>query len=341
MVKTNHAALRVLAFERYDPTDQSIDWLRQQGLEVQLGHALWEMPFKRFTEDDLIAKARGCVALMGASGTRITDRVMQALPELRYISKYGIGVDSIDIAAATKHGILVSSTPNDFQIFTVSEHAVAMMLALAKQLGTWTPEFMRRGGWRGLTHSATLRGATIGIVGLGRIGRGVAQRLSGWEARIIAFDPHLREAPVGVELLSLPDLLAQSDFVTLHAAPNPENYHMLNAQAFGRMKPTAYLVNTGRGSLIDYPALRDALDKKQIAGAALDVFDQEPPKMDDPLFTRPNVICSPHVAAWTNEGTKAIGWHAARNLWAMISGEGSADIVNPEARTVPGSRNSG
>ena len=184
----------VLAFERYDPTDASIQWLIDQGLKVFLGHALWEMPFRRFTEDELIAKAQGCVALMGASGTRITRRVMQALPELRYISKYGIGVDSIDLDAATEHGILVSSTPNDFQIFTVSEHAVALMLAVAKQLGTWTPEFMRRGGWRGLTHGATLRGATVGIVGLGRIGRGVAQRLSGWEARIIAFDPFLKEA---------------------------------------------------------------------------------------------------------------------------------------------------
>ncbi len=339
MVYTNRTPLRAFAFERYDPTEKSIDWLRQQGLDMQLGHALWDLPFQRFTEDELIAKARGCVALMGASGTRISDRVMQALPELRYISKYGIGVDSIDIEAATKRGILVSNTPNDFQVFTVSEHAVAIMLALAKQLGTWTPEFMGRGGWRGLTHSVTLRGATIGIVGLGRIGRGVAQRLSGWEARIIAFDPFLKDAPVGVELVSFSDLLAQSDFITLHATPSTENYHLLNAQTFGQMKPTAYLVNTGRGSLINYPALRDALDKKQIAGAALDVFDQEPPKTDDSLFTRPNVICTPHVAAWTSEGTQAIGWHAAKNLWAMISGEGKADIVNPEARTVPGSRN--
>ncbi|RWF56963.1 MAG: phosphoglycerate dehydrogenase, partial [Mesorhizobium sp.] len=120
----------VLAFERYDPTDASLDWLRERGVNVIFGNGLWEMPFERFTEDELIAKAHGCVALMGAGGTRITRRVMQALPDLRYISKYGIGVDSIDIDAATEHGILVSSTPNDFQIFTVSEHAVALMLAV-------------------------------------------------------------------------------------------------------------------------------------------------------------------------------------------------------------------
>ena len=322
----------VMAFERYDPTDGALEWLAGKGLAVIYGNALWEMPFKRFTEDELIARAAGCVALMGASGTRITRRVMQSLPALRYISKYGIGVDSIDIDAATEFGILVSSTPNDFQIFTVSEHTVALMLAVAKQLGTWTPEFMRRGGWRGLTHGATLRGATVGIVGLGRIGRGVAQRLSGWEARILAYDPFLSEAPAGVELVDFQTLVEQSDFLTLHATPSPENHHILDAAAFARMKPKAIVVNTGRGSLLDYAALRDALEQGRIAGAALDVFDQEPPRTDDPLFSLPNVLCTPHVAAWTTEGTQAIGWHAAENLWAMISGEGHADIVNPEAR---------
>jgi D-3-phosphoglycerate dehydrogenase / 2-oxoglutarate reductase len=290
------------------------------------------MPFKRFSEDEFITRAKPCIALMGASGTRITRRVIEALPSLRYISKFGIGVDSIDIDAATEHGILVSNTPNDYQIFTVSEHAVAMMLALAKQLGTWTPEFMRAGGWRGLTHSATLRGATVGIVGLGRIGRGVAQRLSGWETRIIAYDPYLKEPPPGVTLVGLGELIAQSDFITLHATPGPENVRMFNKDLFAAMKPTAYLVNTGRGSLVDYPALREALEAGEIAGAALDVFDQEPPRTDDPLFRNPNVICTPHVAAWTADGTEGIGFHAARNLWALISGEGHADIVNPEAR---------
>jgi D-3-phosphoglycerate dehydrogenase / 2-oxoglutarate reductase len=322
----------VLAFERYDPTDTSIDWLREKGLHVELGHALWEMPFKRFTEDQLIDKAKDCIALMGASGTRISRRVIESLPHLRYISKYGIGYDSIDIDAATDHGILVSNTPNPFQIFTVSEHAVAMMLAVAKQLGTWTPEFMRKGGWRGLTHSATLRGATIGIIGLGRIGQGVAQRLSGWEATLIGYDPYLKEGPKDIELVDLETLYKRSDFITLHAAPGPDNHHLLNRNAFALMKPNVIVVNTGRGSLINYPDLREALQSGRIAGAALDVFDQEPPKTDDPLFTMPNVISTPHVAAWTKEGTEGIGWHAARNLWSMISGEGEANIVNPEAR---------
>src|SRR5579862_7078697 len=188
----------VFAFERYDPTDKSLDWLEENGVSIIRGHALWEMPFKRFSEAEFLERAQPCAAVMGASGVRLTKAVIEALPNLRFISKYGIGVDTIDVAAATERGVLVSNTPNDFQIFTVCEHAVAMMLALAKQLGTWTPEFMRSGGWRGLTHSAPLRGATIGVVGLGRIGRGVAQRLSGWEAKIVGYDPFLRQAPDGV-----------------------------------------------------------------------------------------------------------------------------------------------
>jgi D-3-phosphoglycerate dehydrogenase len=323
---------RALAFERYDPTDRSIAWLRENGVDVIAGHPLWVMPFQRYSEDELIERAKDCVALMGASGTQISRRVIESLPALRYISKYGIGVDSIDVEAATEHGILVSNTPDEYQIFTVSEHAVALMLALAKQLGTWTSAFMQAGGWRGLTHSATLRGATVGIVGLGRIGRGVAQRLAGWEVRIIAYDPFLTEAPKGVELVSLPELLKHSDFVTLHAAPTLENRHIINAEALVAMKTTAYLVNTGRGSLVDYVALREALASGKIAGAALDVFDQEPPRTDDSLFRRSNIICTPHVAAWTAQGTEGIGWHAARNLLAMITGQGHVDLVNPEAR---------
>ncbi len=322
----------VLAFERYDPTDTSLVWLGERGLTVKMGHPLWIMPFARYSEDELIAEARDCVGLMGASGTRISRRVIESLPDLRCISKYGIGYDSIDIEAATEHGVLVSNTPNEYQWLPVSEHAVAMMLALAKQFWTWTPEFMARGGWRGLTHSAILRGATVGIVGLGRIGRGVARRLQGWEVKLLGYDPHAPNPPEGVELVGLDDLIARSDFLTLHAAPSPDNRHMLNARTLALMKPTAYLVNTGRGSLVDYAALREALGKKQIAGAALDVFETEPPRPEDPLFTFPNVICTPHVAAWTSPGTEGIGWHAARNLWAMISGEGEADVVNPEAR---------
>ncbi len=326
------APWRALVFEQFEPTGKSLDWLRERGGDLTVGYGLWESPFWRYSEDEFIAAAKGCIGVMGASGTRITRRVLEALPELRYISKFGIGVDSIDVAAATERAVLVANTPEESQVTTVCEHTIALMLALQKQLLVWNPEFMRAGGWRGTVFSAPMLGATIGVVGFGRIGRGVAERLAGWGVRILAYDPYLSEAPTGVVLTDLDKLLEASDIVTLHAAPTAENNKIVNARALALMKPAAILVNTGRGWLVDYDALKHALQSGAIAGAALDVYEREPPDPRDPLFSLPNVICTPHVAAWTFDGVQNVGWHGARNLWAMISGEGHADVVNPEAR---------
>jgi D-3-phosphoglycerate dehydrogenase len=326
------APWRALVFEQFEPTGKSLDWLRERGGNLKVGYGLWESPFWRYSEDEFIAAAKGCVGVMGASGTRITRRILEALPELRYISKFGIGVDSIDVAAATERGVLVANTPEDSQVTTVCEHTIALMLALQKQLLTWNPQFMRAGGWRGTVFSSPMLGATIGIVGLGRIGRGVAERLAGWGVRILVYDPYVSEAPSGVVLTDFDALLEASDVVTLHAAPTAENHRIVNARALARMKPTAILVNTGRGWLVDYDALKRALESRAIGGAALDVYEREPPDPADPLFSLPNVICTPHVAAWTWDGVQNVGWHGARNLWAMISGEGHADVVNLQAR---------
>jgi D-3-phosphoglycerate dehydrogenase len=321
----------VLVFEQFEPTGKSLDWLRERGLELTLGYALWESPFWRYSDDEFIAAAEGRIAVLGASGTRFTRRIIAALPDLRYISKFGIGTDTIDMEAATEHGILVANTPEESQVTPVCEHAIALMLAVAKRLTVWTPEFMRAGGWRGTVHAVPLLGSTVGIVGLGRIGRGVAERLAGWGVRILAYDPFVKAAPAGVTLTDLPTLLESSDVVTLHATPTAENRHLIDRDALRRMRRSAILVNTGRGWLVDYGALREALNEGRLAGAGLDVYEREPPDPADPLFTMPNVVCTPHVAAWTSDGIQNVGWHGARNLWAMISGEGRADIVNPEA----------
>lgn len=323
---------RALIFEQYEPTGKSLDWLRERGGELTVGYGLWQSPFWRYSDEAFIVAAQGCIGVMGASGTLITRRIFEALPELRYISKFGIGVDSIDIDAATEHGVLVANTPEDSQVTTVCEHAIALMLALKKQLLVWTPEFMRNGGWRGTVNSSSMLGATIGIVGLGRIGRGVADRLAGWGVRILAYDPYTTEAMNSVTLTDLTTLLESSGIVTLHASPTAENHHLINGDTLARMRPSAILVNTGRGSLVDYSALKQALASGAIAGAALDVYEREPPDPADPLFSMPNVICTPHVASWTWDGVQNVGWHGARNLWAMISGEGDAGIVNPRAR---------
>jgi len=322
---------RVFVFESIDPTGESVRWLEEKGLDVTYGRTMWSKDFQRFTESEIISAAQGFVGVMGASGAHFTNTVLEALPELKYISKFGIGVDSIDVPAATARGIQVSNTPVDTQVVPVCEHAIALMLALKKRLLEWTPSFMAAGGWRGDIFAGSLAGATIGIVGFGRIGRGVAERLSGWGVEILAYDPLPIQPVHGVVQCELSDLLRRSDIVTLHAAPGPDNNKMIDAAALGLMKPTALLINTGRAWLVDYPALRAALKTGKIAGAGIDVFETEPPDTADPLFHLPNVVVTPHSAAWTTEGLKNMGWCGARNLWAMVSGEGTATLVNRKA----------
>lgn len=323
---------RVFAFERNDPSDEPLKWLSGQGVEVVLGKPMWAKGFKRFSEDEIIAAADGFDGVIGASGANFTRRVIDALPGLKFISKFGVGVDSIDVGYATERGILVANTPVENQAAPVSEHAVAMMMTLRKRLHEWTPSFMAAGGWRADIFSDVIAGSTVGIIGLGKIGCGVARRLSGWDVKLLGYDPFLNEAPQGVELTSLDRLLSESDIVTLHAVPTSENCGLIGADALARMKKTAILINTGRASLVDYPALRKALAEGQIWGAGLDVFEPEPPDPKDTLFQMANVVVSPHSATWNLAGLSQVGWYAARNMWAMLSGEGEAAIVNPDAR---------
>jgi D-3-phosphoglycerate dehydrogenase len=325
---------RVLVYERMDPTDESLNWLASHGIEVTRGRAMWEAPFARYLDDEFIAAARGFRSVMGASGVQFSRTVLEALPELRFISKLGVGVDNIDLETATSRGVLVSNTPEDSEVADVAEHTIALILGLRKKLTTWTPDYMQRGGWRPGFFADTLAGNTIGLVGLGKIARAVVQRLTHWEVKILAFDPGPAPAPGEVEQTSLSDLLRRSDIVSLHATPTSQNRHLINQAAFELMKPGALLINTARAWLVDTNALLQVLKSGRLGGAALDVYDLEPPDPNDPLFRQDHVIVTPHTAAWTRKGLEALGWHGARNLCAMLCGEGHADIVNPAAAHV-------
>jgi D-3-phosphoglycerate dehydrogenase len=322
----------VLAYERHDPRDASLDWLRARGVDVRLGPLHGNPGMKRYSEDAIIAAAAGFDGVLGSSSARITRRVIEALPELRYISKLGIGVDTIDVEAATERGILVTNTPEEDGVVAVAEHAIAMMLALRKRLTHWTPAYLRGGGWRGAEHAGTVAGSTVGIVGFGRIGRAVAQRLSGWGVHLIAYDPFPGIPVAGVAFVDLPTLLARADVVTLHCGANASNQHMIDARALAAMKREAILVNTGRGSLVDTEALVAALRAGRLAGAALDVYEQEPPEPGSPLLALENVVLTPHVAAWTLDVFLERRRRAARNMLAMVSGADCPDLVNPESR---------
>jgi len=318
----------------YDPVDEPIEWLLDRGVRVTLGAPLFSTGRSRpkIPEDELVAAAQGHSALMGASGAFITRRVMEQLPELRYISKLGIGHEVIDLAAATERGIMVTNTPADAEVEPVAEHAIALMLALVKQLHWYSGAYIAAGGWRAADRMAgTLRGSTVGIVGLGHIGRAVAARLGPWGARLIGADIQADAIPAGVEHVDLPTLLSTADIVTLHVPGRPAGAGpLLDGERLEALKPGALLVNTARGNLVDQAALARLLAEGRIGGAAVDVYSPEPPPPDDPLLSAPNLIATPHMAAWNAHLRREMATMAFRNLWTMLTGGLPTHLVNPD-----------
>jgi glyoxylate reductase len=260
-------------------------------------------------------RARQADALLCMLSDRIDAPFLQANPQLKVIANYAVGLDNVDLAAAHAQGIAVGNTP-DVLTDATADLAFALMLAAARRLpqseravregqwGTWQPD-----GFLG----ADVVGATLGIVGAGRIGQAVARRASGFDMRV------LKTTSRGGTPLD--ELLAQSDFVSLHVPLTPQTRHLIDAQALERMKPTAILVNTARGQIVDQRALVDALHAGMIAGAALDVTDPEPLPTDDPLLAAPNVLVIPHIGSATPRTRAAMTDLAVDNLLAGLAGE--------------------
>lgn len=254
-------------------------------------------------------------ALVVRSATRVTAALLDGAPRLRVVGRAGVGVDNIDTDAATLRGVLVMNTPGGNSV-SVAEHAFALLLALARAVPQMNAA-LHAGRWEKSGAIGTeLRGKTLGLVGLGRVGFEVARRARAFEMRVVAHDPYIaaeiaREA--SVELLPLADLLAGSDYVSLHSALSPATERIINSQTLAQMKRGARLVNTARGELVDEAALADALRSGQLAGAALDVFATEPPR-DSPLLAMPNVIATPHVAGSTQEAQEEVGVHIAQQV---------------------------
>jgi D-3-phosphoglycerate dehydrogenase / 2-oxoglutarate reductase len=322
----------------YDSTDEPFSWLVERGVKVTAGvpnYSTGQMRSK-MTEDELVAAASGHIALLGASGARITERVLRGLPDLRYISKIGIGAEVIDLRAASEHGVMVTNTPVHSEVAVVAEHAIALLLGITKHVQTYARDWLRSGRWKDPANMAgTLQGATVGIVGFGQIGRAVATRLDGWGARLIATDIRDVDSPDSVELVSLETLLRSSDYVTLHApGRQPGAQPLLGAAQLDMLKPTAILVNTARGNLIDTTELTERLRDGRLTAAALDVFDPEPPDPTDPLLGLPNVLLTPHAAAWNPVVRKEMALMAYENLWTMLQGGTPEHLINPEVLDV-------
>ena len=249
---------------------------------------------------------------MVRSATQVTPDLLAAAPNLRIVARAGTGVDNIDVAAASARGILVVNAPGANSI-SVAEHACALMLALARAVPA-ADRAMKQGKWEKKRFLGTeLRGKTLGIAGFGRIGQEVAPRARAFGMRVVAHDPFIAQEVaegMGVELLSLDEVCAVADFLTLHLPSTPETRHLFNDERFARVKPGLRIINTARGDLIDEAALRRAIEKGIVEGAALDVFETEPPA-DWTLAQLPQVVATPHIAASTEEAQEQVGLDTA------------------------------
>jgi D-3-phosphoglycerate dehydrogenase len=264
---------------------------------------------------ELARELADAAGLIVRSATRVNSELLEKAAALRVVGRAGVGVDNIDVEAATRRGVLVMNTPGGNAV-SVAEHALALLLALARsvpQLAAAT----RAGRWeKSGAQGIEVRGKTLGLIGLGRVGGEVARRARAMEMRVVACDPFLSEnaaRDAGAELVTLDDLLARADFISLHTALSPATEKIINAAALGKMKRGARLINTARGELVDEAALAEALRSGQLAGAALDVFAVEPPR-DSPLLAMPNVIATPHVAGSTEEAQEEVGTLIAQQV---------------------------
>ena len=303
----------------------------------QLSDALSAFPrsVTRLVADpsDPVASARPAQAILAASFIRYNDDLFDQLPNLRILVRTGIGIENVDLDAATRHRVVFCNTP-DGPTESTAEHTVALMLAVAKQVKAGI-EQLAAGEFapRGLPLGAELMGKTLGLVGLGRIGGRVADICGrGFGMRVLAFDPYIsaeRAAQLGVELADLDGVISGADFLSLHAPATPETRHLMNAARFAQMKEEAILLNLARGPLVDPDALLDALDNGQIRGAGIDVFDPEPPPVSSRLRTHPKIVATPHSATTTIEGRGRIERMAVAAVLDFFNGRQPKDICNP------------
>jgi phosphoglycerate dehydrogenase-like enzyme len=301
--------------------------LREAGLEV-----VYPRQRKQLTEEELLAELAGVSASLAGSEP-YTRRVIEASPQLRVIARNGVGYDAVDVAAASERGVAVTVSPGANHE-SVAEHALALLLTVARSI---VPQHdaIRAGQWR-RDVGAPLRGRTLGLVGLGRIGKAVASRAAAFRLRVLAHEPapdadFVRQHRLG--LVSLDQLLAESDFVSLHVPLVTETRHLIDDRALALMKPMAFLINTARGGVVCEEALLRALRERRIAGAGLDVFADEPLPANHPLLALENVVCTAHTAGTDSQALDDLALRAAQAIVALSRGQWPAQqIVNPESQ---------
>lgn len=275
---------------------------------------------RALTEDDLVKLFEEDIDGAIVSMAPVTEKVLKSAPSLKVITMHGVGVDHIDLEAASRMGIVVANCPGSNAQAT-ADLAIGLMLSIARRIPYYHWDLMH-GGWA-KGKGTELWEKTIGLIGLGRIGQGVVHRALGFKMRVLVYDPYLaqdKENNFGVTFVSIEEVLKSADFLSLHAPLNDETKGMIGADELALMKSTAFLINTARGGLIDEDALYKALKSNQIAGAALDVFVDEPP-VGSPLLQLENVVITPHIGAQSQESIERMGIMAAENILCVLRGE--------------------
>jgi D-3-phosphoglycerate dehydrogenase len=302
------------------------DPISQRGLEL-LRKPGWNVITP--SRDELIASLANADALIVRSATQVTAQILEAAPNLRVIGRAGVGVDNVDLDAATRRGVLVMNTPGGNAV-SVAEHTLALLMSVARRIPQHSAA-IHAGRWeKSGSQGVELRGKTLGLVGLGRVGNEVARRARAMEMLVLAYDPYVSESAArdsGVELSGLNELLERSDFVSLHAALSPATEKLINAEKLSHFKQGAVLVNAARGELVDEAALADALRSGKLSGAGLDVFAVEPPK-DSPLIGLANAVFTPHIAGSTREAQEEVGTLIAQQVLDFLIDGSLRNAVN-------------
>jgi D-3-phosphoglycerate dehydrogenase len=316
------------------PADDPLD-LERQGLDSLDVEII--QPGRLRSEDEIIEHGRDADILL-VIAEPITRRVISSLPRLKGVIRYGIGVDTVDLKAATEFGVVVANFP-DFCLDEVANHTMALLLALNRRLfrldrvvrdGQWSPAVLRSV----LPGIGSLQGETLGLVAFGNIPRRVAPRAQAFGLKVIAYDPYLDDEVFGRfgvrRVQRVEELLAESDYVSSHLPLTEETYHFFTAERFRLMKPTAYFINTSRGKVVDQPALIRALQEGWIAGAGLDVFEDEPLPADSPLTRLENVILTPHAAYYSDRSERNLKLRVGRAAADILRGFEPEHVANPD-----------
>lgn len=327
--------MKILATGPSGPSEE-LEPLRAAGHEVIVGRPLDEPGRRPYTEAELIKAGREVDVILASHLEAITRPVMEAAFRLRFVVVPFIGTDKIDVATASRLGILVANSPTPENFIAVAEAAIGVMLILLKRV-KHNEAKLRRGEWAAREDRGdVLFGRTVGIVGLGRIGSHVARRLANWDVRLVASDPYVspdHASRLGVALVDLATLLAEADVVTLHAPLTDETRELIGEKELRRMKPTAFLINTARGELVDEEALARALNERWLAGAAVDAFTREPLPLSSPLRSvdPERLILTPHNVSHSEAGRRAGLKLALGQILAVGRGEVPQHVVNPDA----------